>query len=68
MDTHHVEISVRPLSEWPDDQVARVYALLASDVRELLARPDADPQELAAARRDAEVFGVEAVRRGILSA
>jgi hypothetical protein len=63
MDTHHMEIAVRPLSEWPDDQVALVYTLLAADVRGLLEDPEADPERLAATRRDAELFGVEAMRR-----
>ena len=29
MDTHHIEIAVRPLSEWPDDRVSLVYGLLS---------------------------------------
>ena len=66
MDTHHIEISVRPLSEWPDDQVSLVYGLMANEVLDLLADPAADPLELDSARRDAELFGVEAMRRGLL--
>jgi hypothetical protein len=67
MDTHHIEIAVRPLSEWPDDQVSLVYGLISNEVRDLLAGPAADPLELAQARRDAELFGVEALRRGLLA-
>jgi hypothetical protein len=67
MDTHHIEIAVRPLSEWPDDQVSLVYGLLSGEVGGLLADVSADPQELADARRDAELFGVEALRRGLVS-
>jgi hypothetical protein len=67
MDTHHIEIALRPLSEWPDDQVSLVYGLLSNEVRDLLADPAADPLELAQARRDAELFGVEALRRGLLA-
>jgi hypothetical protein len=63
MDTHHIEVAVRPLSEWPDEQVALVYKLMAADVRGLLADPEPDPARLAATRRDAELFGVEAMRR-----
>jgi hypothetical protein len=66
MDVHHIEITVRPLSDWPDDQVVRVYQLVSGDVRDLLSDPHADSQELAAARRDAELFGVEAMRRGLI--
>jgi hypothetical protein len=66
MDTHHIQVDVRPLSEWPDDQVSLVYSLIAGEVRDLLADPTADPQELAHARRDAELFGVEAHRRGLV--
>jgi hypothetical protein len=66
MDTHHIEIVVRPLSEWPDDQVSLVYGLISSEVRDLLAAPGADPLELSNARRDAELYGVEAMRRGLL--
>jgi hypothetical protein len=66
MDTHHIEIAVRPLSEWPDDQVSLVYGLLSNEVRDLLADPGADTLELAQARRDAELFGVEALRRGLI--
>jgi len=66
MDTHHIEMTVRPLSEWPDDQVSLVYGLISGEVRDLLADPAADPLELALARRDAELFGVEAMRRGLL--
>jgi hypothetical protein len=66
MDTHHIEIAVRPLSEWPDDQVSLVYGLLSGEVRDLLAAPGSDPQELANARRDAELFGLEALRRGLV--
>ena len=67
MDTHHIEMTVRPLSEWPDDQVSLVYGLISGEVRDLLADPAADPTELAHARRDAELFGVEAMRRGLLT-
>ena len=63
MHTHHIEIAIRPLSDWPDDQVLLVYRLLAADVREILADPEHDPQRLADTRRDAELFGVEAARR-----
>jgi hypothetical protein len=66
MDTHHIQIAVRPLSEWPDDEISLVYGLLAGEVRDLLAAADAHPVELAYARRDAELFGVEAVRRGLV--
>ena len=66
MDTHHIEIAVRPLSEWPDDQVSLVYGLLSNEVRDLLADPAGDALELAQARRDAELFGVEALRRGLI--
>jgi hypothetical protein len=66
MDTHHIEIAVRPLSEWPDDQVSLVYGLLSNEVRDLLADPVSDALELAQARRDAELFGVEALRRGLI--
>ncbi len=45
MHTHHIEIAIRPLSDWPDDQVLLVYRLLAADVREILADPDHDPAE-----------------------
>ena len=55
-----------PLAEWPDDHVARAYRLLSGDVRDLLASGDPDPTELAASRRDAELFGLEAMRRGLL--
>jgi hypothetical protein len=68
MDTHHIEIAVRPLSEWPDDQVSLVYGLLSNEVRDLLADPVADALEVAQARCDAELFGVEALRRGLLGA
>ena len=47
MHTHHIEIAIRPLSDWPDDQVLLVYRLLAADVREILADPEHDPQRLA---------------------
>ena len=66
MDTHHIEIAVRPLSQWPDDQVVLVYGLLTGEVRDLLADPASDPGELADARRDAELFGVEAMQRGLI--
>jgi hypothetical protein len=66
MDTHHVEIAVRPLAAWSDEQVSVAYRLISGDVQDLLAAPDADPQELAASRRDAELFGVEAMRRGLV--
>jgi hypothetical protein len=66
MDSHHIRIEVRPLSQWPDDEVLLVYGLMAGEVRDLLAAPEADPQELAHARRDAELFGVEAMQRGLI--
>jgi hypothetical protein len=65
MDTHHVEIAVQPLAAWPDAQLLLTYRLVSGDVQDLLAAPDSDPQELAASRRDAELFGVEVVRRGL---
>lgn len=46
MDTHHIQIAVRPLSQWPDDQVVLVYGLLSGEVRDLLADPDAAAREL----------------------
>jgi hypothetical protein len=66
VDAHHIQIAVRPLSEWPDDEISLVYGLLAGDVRDLLADANAHPVELAYARRDAELFGVEALRRGLI--
>jgi hypothetical protein len=66
MDTHHVEIAVRPLADWPDDQVALAYRLVSGDVQDQLAADATDPQMLAASRRDAELFGIEAVRRGLI--
>ena len=65
-DSIPVSASVTLLSTWPDEHVAHAYRLLAGDVRAQLARGDADPAELAAARRDAERFGIEAMRRGLL--
>ncbi|MEO9174025.1 MAG: hypothetical protein ABI317_00840 [Gaiellales bacterium] len=41
MDTHHVEIAVRPLAAWSDEQVSLAYRLISSDVHDLLAAPDA---------------------------
>jgi hypothetical protein len=66
VDTHHIGIAVRPLSQWPDERVSLVYGLLSAEVRALLASSDAHPVELAYARRDAELFGVEALRRGLI--
>jgi len=65
-DSVSVSASVTLLSAWPDEHVAHAYRLLAGDVNAQLARGAADPAELAAARRDAERFGVEAMRRGLL--
>jgi hypothetical protein len=65
METHHIEIAIRPLSAWSDEQISLAYRLVSGDVQDLLAAADADPQELAASRRDAELFGVEAMRRGL---
>ncbi len=42
MDTHHIQVDVRPLSEWPDEQVSLVYRLISGEVRELLRVPGAD--------------------------
>ena len=66
VDTHRLEIAVRPLSQWPDERVTLVYGLLSAEVRALLESSDAHPVELAYARRDAELFGVEALRRGLI--
>jgi hypothetical protein len=66
MDGDPIEIPLTPLAEWPDDQVARAYRLLSGDVRAQLASGHPDAAELAAARRDAELFGLEAMRRGLL--
>jgi hypothetical protein len=65
-DSVSVSASVTLLRSWPDEHVAHAYRLLAGDVRAQLGRGDADPAELAAARRDAERFGVEAMHRGLL--
>ena len=67
MDPHPLEISVRPLDAWSDEQVLLAYRLLAGDVQDQLGAYGGDRQELAASRRDAELFGLEAVRRGLLS-
>ena len=67
MDTHHIEIAVRPLSDWPDDQVLLVYRLIAADVADQLADPGpATRTSWPTPRRDAELFGVEALRRGLV--
>ena len=66
MDPHPLEISVRPLDAWSDEQVLLAYRLMAGDVQDQLAAPVGDPHELAASRRDAELFGLEAMRRGLL--
>ena len=66
MEPNPIEVDVMPLAQWPDDHVARAYRLLSGDVQALLASGDPDPTELAASRRDAELFGVEAMRRGLL--
>lgn len=66
MEPTPLHVAVSPLAEWPDDHVARAYRLLSGDVRDLLASGAPDPTELAASRRDAELFGLEAMRRGLL--
>ena len=66
MEPKPLEVAVSPLAQWPDDHVARAYRLLSGDVKALLASGDPDPTELAASRRDAELFGLEAMRRGLL--
>jgi hypothetical protein len=66
MDAHNIEVAVGPLSAMPDEHVSRAYRLLAGDVQRLLEAGNPDPLELAASRRDAELFGMEAARRGLL--
>jgi len=67
MDSHSIDVAVGPLSAMPDAHVSRAYRLLAGDVRRLLGAGNPDPVELAASRRDAELFGIEAARRGLLA-
>ena len=66
MDSHSIEVAVGPLSNMPDAHVSRAYRLLAGDVQRLLQAGNPDPAELATSRRDAELFGMEAARRGLL--
>ena len=60
-----VHVVVSPLRSWPDDQVRRAYRLLVGAVQQL-ALSDARPREVDDVRLDAELFGIELVRRGLL--
>jgi hypothetical protein len=66
MEQKPLEVALSPVAQWPDEHVERAYRLLSGDVKAQLASGDPDPAELAAARRDAELFGIEAMRRGLL--
>jgi hypothetical protein len=58
-----VSIELTPLSAWPDEQLRRVYRLMVSAVRQ---HADPDDPEGPGTRADAELFGMELVRRGLL--
>ncbi|MFN0091224.1 MAG: lipopolysaccharide biosynthesis protein [Acidimicrobiales bacterium] len=60
-----VHVEVKPLAEWPDDKVRRAYRLLVGAVRQLTLSGAANA-EIDDARLDAELFGVELVRRKLL--
>jgi hypothetical protein len=65
LEATRVHVVVSPLHSWPDDQVRRAYRLLVGAVRQL-AFSDARPHEVDDVRLDAELFGTELVRRGLL--
>jgi len=64
-DETNIRVVVSPLRAWPDDQVQRAYRLLVGAVRQL-AFSDAGPHEVDDVRLDAELFGTELVRRGLV--
>jgi len=64
-----VRITVRPLSEWTEDELRRLYRLAVGHVRQLMKLPDDDPrraEHLEGAQSDAALYGEELVRRGVL--
>jgi len=66
MEPQPLGVPVGSLGSMPDAHVLRAYRFLAGDVQAMLERGGADARSLAAARRDAETFGLEALRRGLL--
>jgi hypothetical protein len=60
-----LQVVVSPLRSWPDDQLQRAYRLLVGAVRQLTLS-DASTREIGDVGLDAELFGMEMVRRGLL--
>jgi hypothetical protein len=64
-----VEITVRPLSAWTEEELRRLYRLSLAHVRQLAERPDDDAErveQLADAQDRAALYGEELLRRGLL--
>ena len=64
-----VQITVRPLAEWTEEELRRLYRLAVAHVRQLTELPDDDPERVTQLRRaqdHAALYGEELVRRDLL--
>ena len=64
-----MQITVRPLSEWGDDELQRLYRLSVAHVRQVAELADDDPMrvgQLPLAQANAALYGEELVERGLL--
>lgn len=67
MDELSAAVTVTQLAHWRDTAVERAYRLVSGEVtRRLSSGEDPGSERLRELRVDAELFGIELVRRGLL--